>query len=275
MKRMTLSMLALLSTCSTAAAHEFWIEPASFHAPAGSVLRLGLWLGERFAGAPVLRDETMIEKFLVIGPDGEGPVVGRSGSPIHFLRTKSPGVHAIGFQSRPAYVELTPEKFEKYLKDEGLADVIDRRRERGEQNRSGREAFRRCAKSLVLSVADGKATAGESTTTGFDRRLGMPLEIVALDNPRTIEPGGELSALVEWRGQPLAGAQIVAVHKSDPSRLLKANTDSQGRVRFRLDKPGAWLLTTIHMERARSDPRADWESYWASLTFELPGANAR
>lgn len=39
----------------------------------------------------------------------------------------------------------------------------------------------------------------------------------------------------------------------------------------KLTEPGAWLFTTIHMIPAPEGLDADWESFWASLTFELPG----
>jgi hypothetical protein len=34
-------------------------------------------------------------------------------------------------------------------------------------------------------------------------------------------------------------------------------------------KGGKWRLHAIQMERA-SDSEADWESFWATLTFEIP-----
>jgi hypothetical protein len=37
-----------------------------------------------------------------------------------------------------------------------------------------------------------------------------------------------------------------------------------------LSKSGAWLVKAVHMVPARADAGADWESVWASLTFELP-----
>jgi hypothetical protein len=32
-----------------------------------------------------------------------------------------------------------------------------------------------------------------------------------------------------------------------------------------------WLVKAVHIEPVAA-PDADWESLWASLTFELPGA---
>ena len=31
---------------------------------------------------------------------------------------------------------------------------------------------------------------------------------------------------------------------------------------------GAWMLTALHMIRIEGDPRAEWKSFWGSVTFE-------
>jgi len=37
-----------------------------------------------------------------------------------------------------------------------------------------------------------------------------------------------------------------------------------------LDRPGLWLIKAVHMVPAPEGSGAEWESLWASLTFELP-----
>jgi len=48
-------------------------------------------------------------------------------------------------------------------------------------------------------------------------------------------------------------------------------SDSQGRVTLRLPRGGVWLATAVHLLPA-PDRGAEWESLWASLSFELPAA---
>ncbi len=44
---------------------------------------------------------------------------------------------------------------------------------------------------------------------------------------------------------------------------------------FTFEDPGPWLIRSVHMVRRageRGTEAADWESYWASLSFQLdPG----
>jgi hypothetical protein len=37
---------------------------------------------------------------------------------------------------------------------------------------------------------------------------------------------------------------------------------------------GVWLVKAVHMIPAKPGTNADWESYWASLTFDLAEAHA-
>jgi hypothetical protein len=43
-----------------------------------------------------------------------------------------------------------------------------------------------------------------------------------------------------------------------------------GRASLVLDRPGLWLVKAVHMVPAPEGSGAEWESLWASLTFELP-----
>ena len=46
-------------------------------------------------------------------------------------------------------------------------------------------------------------------------------------------------------------------------------TDSDGKAVVPLVKTGPYLIRTIHMEWVKKETH-DWESYWTSLTFEIP-----
>ena len=89
-----------------------------------------------------------------------------------------PALLVIGYRSNPSAVELTAEKFNQYLKEEGLDAVAALRASRNETGAKAHELFSRCAKSLVLS--------GSPTEAQGDRRLGFTLELVAERNPYAI-----------------------------------------------------------------------------------------
>ena len=125
--------------------------------------------------------------------------------------------------------------------------------------------FSRCAKSLVLS--------GSPSETQGDRLLGFTLELLAERNPYAIRAGEDLPVRLTYQNHPLAGALVAAMNRLNPAEKLAARTDNDGRVRFRLRPGGMWLVKAVHMVQAPAGTNAEWESFWASLTFELRTAH--
>ena len=79
---------------------------------------------------------------------------------------------------------------------------------------------------------------------------------------------------VLYRGEPLAGVLVAAMRPGTTDTDVTARTDSSGRVQFSLRKSGAWRIAAVHMVTPPADVDADWDSLWASLTFELADSSA-
>ena len=103
-----------------------------------------------------------------------------------------------------------------------------------------------------------------------DRALGFPLELIAESNPYRLADGETLALRLLYDGRPLAGALVEAVPLEGAMTPLRTRTDDAGGASFSLPRRGAWLVTTVHMVEAPEGSGVDWESFWASLTFELP-----
>lgn len=248
------------------AAHDFWIEPTALAPAPGAQLGVRLRVGENFVGDPVPRDPGRIERFSILGPNGEKPVPGvRGGEPAGYATVGPAGIYQIVYDSNRANLGLEPKKFEEYLRLEGLERILDLRKKRGLEEKPSREVYSRCAKALLA--------VGGTSGTGFDRPVGLKFELVAEKNPFEIAPGSEIPFRLLFKGQPLAGALVMALPHSQPQAgALKSRTDAQGRVRFKLPAGPAgreiWLIKAVHMIEAPKDaPDADWESFWASLVF--------
>ncbi len=92
---------------------------------------------------------------------------------------------------------------------------------------------------------------------------------MAEKNPYMLKGGGELPVRLLYEGKPLAGALVMALQRGRPDKVT-ARTDAKGRAVLKLDRPGFWLVKAVQMIPAPADAGADWESFWASLTFALP-----
>lgn len=243
-------------------AHEFWIEPTTMNPKVGDKIEFKLRVGERFEGEPVLRKNERIRFFGVIAPKAEKTlqIPGEEGAdPAGAMVIKHPGLHIVGYHNTPSHIELEPAKFTDYLKEDGIEHIIAERDKLGESEKPGREAYERCAKSLlVVPGAEAK---------DFDRALGFPLEIVPVGDPFATG-NGEVAFRVVYQQKPLAGLKISAIRRGAPELVTSSRTGEDGVVRLKVNESGLWMIYGVHMVRAKDDPKADWHSFWASVTFE-------
>lgn len=257
--------LMILAAVAQLFAHDMWIEPLTFSPKAGEIVGVRLRVGQDLLGDPLPRNSALFNQFFIEDATGRKPLVGREGAnPAGFLRVAAPGLLVIGYRSNPSAVELDAEKFNQYLKEEGLDAIVALRARRNQTGATAHEMFSRCAKSLLLS--------GASAGTQNDRPLGFTLELVAERNPYALRAGEDLPVRLTYENRPLAGTLVVAMNRLNPSEKLSARTGKDGRVRFRLRQGGMWLIKAVHMEQAPAGANAEWTSYWASLTFEMKGA---
>jgi hypothetical protein len=282
------ALAILLSTATLA--HEFWLQPASYRAVVGAPVPVRLLVGENFAGQTWARPTRRVRRFVRLGPSGAADstdlrpaLLADSLAPT--LRCSVPGTHLLTLTSQLAYIELPAAQFTAYLREEGLGSALRQRQEAGEADtKPGREAYRRCAKALVLaSQSTTGRTQAAAADTAFRRVLGLPLELVPEQNPYRLRPGAGLTVRVLSQGQPVAGALVQVWQASPPTTKLTAtpavthftmHTNAQGRVLLRLPGAGPYLLATVRIEPAPPAfaARADWLSTWATLTFGGPDA---
>lgn len=264
-------ILALVLGCGSLSAHDMWIEPTAFHPDMGKIVGVRLRVGQDMLGDPLPYNTALIDQFISVDSTGRKPVVGHDGNdPAGLMRVGEPGLQTVGYQSHPSPMTLTAEKFNQYLKEEGLEGIAELRAHRHQTNSEAREIFSRCAKSLLLSGAQADDA---------DRPLGFTLELVALKNPYALRPGDELPLSLTYEGRAISGVLVVAMNRANPAAKISARTDKNGRVSLKLPQGGMWLIKAVHMIPAPAGANADWASFWASLTFDLknsmPGVTAK
>jgi hypothetical protein len=99
--------------------------------------------------------------------------------------------------------------------------------------------------------------------------MGMPLELIAGQNPYATPDLAELPVTLLWRGKPIGDIQIRVFQDNGTVTETTTRTDPNGKAVVSLRGGGRFLLNAVHMQEAPPDRNAAWDSYWASLTFEV------
>jgi uncharacterized GH25 family protein len=253
----------LFGAWTTAMAHDFWVEPSTFSPASGARLDIRLCVGDGFEGWPLARNDQRIERFAAIGRSGEQPLLGIDGAdPAGIARLQTSGGYIVAFESKHSLANMPADEFSAYLKEKGLEQILMLRERRGESQRAARDAYSRHAKALIR--------VGESQEKLVDRAIGLRLELIAeLDR----SGHGRIFQLL-YEGKPLADALVTATLLGATASDLHTRTDKHGRATFGLQAAGVWRIAAVHMIEARDSVAADWESLWASLTFELSASES-
>ncbi len=180
------------------------------------------------------------------------------------IETEEAGTYVLGVALKPREISLTAEQFNAYLEHDGLPDILEERRRKGELHRDARERYSKYAKTLFQ--------VGDRRTETFRQPLGYPVEILLRQHPAELRVGSVLEVICLREGRPLPNQFVLAGWETpeDTPPPLNARTDAQGIARFEISRAGRWYVKFIHMV-PRSTPGLDYESWWATVTFEVPG----
>jgi hypothetical protein len=242
--------------------------PSSFRPAAGEPVSVRILVGHDPASAePLPYHPGWIERFAWAGEgdggDGaKGEIRGALGrDPAGWTRFEAPGVYALGLVSGATEHSMEVAGFERYLAEEGLTAAARDRAGAVYADGEVREAFSRSVKSLVR--------VGDGGRGGYDLPLGLPLELVPLDDP--FEAGRRTLRLrVLLHGEPAPGVRVDLSPLDPPSGApAHAVSGANGVVTFEL--PGdvtRHLAAATVLAPPEPGSGAEWHSLWTSLTFE-------
>jgi uncharacterized GH25 family protein len=257
-----LALASALTLCAfSLPAHEFWVEPLPFQLSVGEKVQLDLRVGQMLQGRSY---PYLSHKFVRFEAEDASRVRALSGNegdiPAITYSSAESGLHVITYHALPerlTYDSFTD--FVDFVEEEGLADVIQRHRARGLPDTGFVEGYSRNAKALVQV---GPPDAGQS-----DRVVGLPLELIALENPYSAQK--PLAVRLLWQSEPVADAQVTLFHRPASGAVTRQifRTDADGVASIPFTATGTYLLSAVHMDERPAESGEVWHSTWASLTF--------
>ena len=185
--------------------------------------------------------------------------------------TGKPGTYVAGVSIKPRPIEMTADKFNKYLKHSGVLDVLAEREKKKPTKAKVVEKYSKHVKALFQ--------VGDKQTSSFSQAFSYPIEIIPQQNPFSLKIGDSLPVKVCFKGKPVANqlvyASYVGFHKHDDDgqhvEAVQTRTDEQGMAQIKISKQGLWYVRLIHMV-ASEEEGIDYESNWATITFEVKQA---
>jgi uncharacterized GH25 family protein len=272
--RSILIALVLIALAGAADAHNTWLVVDARTAAPGAPVRVALSTAHhRFPGSENATEPERVARAVVF--DGRttrelsGWRVERKDLAATFTPA-GPGVQTIGLELHPRFIELSADSFNRYLEEESAREALAHRRDNGTSDRPGRELYTKLTKCFV------EVPGGGASESAFATPLGHTLELVPRSNPCRWNQGDAVEVLVLFEGEPAEGVIVSAGHESlgGHEYAASAATDDAGVARLTLDRPGHWFLRA-HTIQPIESPGADWESFWASLTFHADPAGDR
>lgn len=271
MRRNRLTMivvLMLLLTAAAAAAHDLFLKPDRFHAAPNTTARIAV-LNGTFTSSESAVTWDRVADARVITPAGSQPIVEdqwMTAADRSDLRVDvgEAGTYVIGVSTDPRVLRLGAEDFNTYLATEGVPEILELRRREGELDQPASERYAKHVKTLIQ--------VGERRTDGFSTVLGYPAELVPLVNPYALTAGDDLSVRALVDGRPVPDLVLIAGGRTPSGGVIddaQVRTGTDGMARIRLESAGQWYVKFIHMIRVPADSAADYESKWATLTFEI------
>ncbi len=184
------------------------------------------------------------------------------------FKTGTAGTYGVGLSIRPRVLEMTADSFNNYLDHSGVQDVLAARKADGTLEQPVAEKYSKHVKALFQ--------VGDTRTANHTAVYGYPIEIVPQLNPFSLNAGDTLPVKVLFKGKPVRDQLVYAgyagAHGASDSEQVEepvsTRTNADGVARIELPHDGRWFVRLIHMRPSVEDG-VDYESNWATLTFEL------
>jgi uncharacterized GH25 family protein len=268
-----------VSLVLVASAHDLWLVPARFEIAPGASVPVALNTGDTFPVSEGAVRAERIERATLIAVGGRRTPLtnfraeGQS-TLVTITAPRRAGGAIVEVVLRPVATRQPRASFDEFVRHEGLDRIAAELARQSERRAEERRTYAKYAKTL-LRIGNGRNAAEL-----YRRPIGHRLEIVPEADPYSLRAGDALPVRLLFDGRPLAGARLV-IGSTDPATATQSSmpgvrTDAEGRARLQLVSRGggggggggAHYIHALHMIPATGRADIEWESFWATLTFE-------
>ena len=266
-RKLLFTFIALLILGASATAHDLFLKLDRYFLEPNSRATVRVMNGSfQSSDGAVARER--LRDLSVISPDPEtnaDDVIGwwtLDKMTVTEIQTRRPGTYLVGASTRPREIELKAADFNDYLQHDGIPDTLAARKRSGELGKDVRERYSKHVRAIFQ--------VGNKRSDDFKKPHNYPVELIPQQNPYSLKVGDTIPVLCLLEGQPIANQFVVAGWEAVGGKLqtIETRADANGIARIKLGGAGKWFIKFIHMTPL-SEPNLNYESKWASLTFEI------
>lgn len=254
----------LLVPILTLTAHDLWLVPQKFRLDAGETQMIFANTGMDFPKSLSAVTPERVSQFILAVKSGKENLTDLSdkgNSLVTKYTFKAQGTYVVAAALKPKEIRLSAKEFNEYLLHDGLPRIYELRKKEGILDRDAIEHYSKYPKTIIQ--------VGNQRDPTPTIPLGLPIEIVPKVNPYELRSGDNLEVAVIFQGNPLPNAEIAWSYPGHGEGFAGSKrTDQDGKALIPLAKAGPYVIRLTHMEWVKKQTH-EWESYWASLTFEV------
>ncbi len=208
---------ALVAVASLASAHELFLHPRGFLVAPHATITLPV-LNGTFAASENAIERARIIDLSLRGPGGRTPIdratwTERDPRSTVRVTVAGPGTYVVGVEIGARTIALDGPAFDRYLAEEGITPILDRRRATGRLGQPRARVLREGGEDADRRHRRGRASRAAGARRGIRGARwpsGYAAEIVPLVDPYTVGVGATVPVRALVGGRPLAGWTIRA-----------------------------------------------------------------
>lgn len=254
----------LIFTFINVSGHEFWIQPDKFIYKRAESINIKFLVGENFIGDNWTGDKDKIKSLGLYFEDVADKNFYQNldtdkGDSLQ-LGMIDEGTVMVTMNTKNSFIDLEASKFNEYLREDGLTEALEYRERNSDTTKNGTENYQRSVKTIFQ--------VGKRYTNSYKQKTGLPLDIIPAEHPYTISKDKHFKVKLYFKGEKLKNTKVKIWHKLDDKiSVHEGMTDAEGEIKFFISPQGEWMVSCVKMIRSENDEKAEWQSYWGSLTW--------
>lgn len=236
--------------------HDFWLVLKNYHLAISELAPVYCITSDNFPESEVAISEERVEKCSITGFNFYNEIKDfteeKNALKFYLPPIFEEGTYLVEQVLKSRIIEIEDKLFKSYLEHKCLKELK-------QIQRTQKEEYTKFAKAIIQ--------VGDKRNDTFREILKHKIEIVPQENPYNLKNRDLLSVKVLYDEKPIEFLPVFYGNSKEMGKIYKTQTDKYGSCVVKLSS-GIFYINSINMILSEKEG-IDYESFWASLTFEV------